>query len=669
MNFKKTIAGICALAMVGTCGVSVFAEDVTTTTTDVQDETTVTTVETEEMTDASAAMTEGTTTEESVTTGVTTEATEETTTETAVTDENVDLKASGLFKQATYEVDGVTITATLGSNDVSAPDNNIYLTISDGANSLEFCVASPDFGMIEISDFFEVSKKTIDGIDVNVLTIKCYSSADLYSETQYNYSKNDGFEKVVNGGEEDEPDVEQTMTFTFAGHTFTASKYCPNNDGHVLLNVCEVGSQIPAYEETIFRYPLFNEKDYANKDINEFVYVDGIENVLIVDSPIMGKKAYVYDETNKRLKLASSIDEPVEPIVTEEQLRKIFADFLAENGYEGNIISFYVGESGDLEARASYTKDSKSVSCTVTKDGVIDGKSSINVLNCKYFELNGVKFFAQLIGGSMNDGTGMGTRELTIYRLSSDGTYIATNLSNIILIDNLTGGSNQGDYSVIDNWIRVDGDKLSLCVSRNEGENNVFEVKTTYTWDKASNKFVTGILEKTFYVSIPYNYITIDGVSFPTANKSISDLTVTECTNGNIASIDRGCEVGDGICFVRGISVENVKPGELIINGKCSGYNTLDESHKLAGYTPFYDEGITHNFTIKVMVNEDGTISPYTEPKPNPDNNTDSKPSKKNPAGTGSSPKTGENAVLPVALALTFVAGTAVVAGIKKKKK
>lgn len=585
MNFKKTIAGICALAMVGTCGVSVFAEDVTTTTTNVKDGTTVTTVGTEEMTDASAAMTEGTKTEESVTTGVTTEATEETTTETAVTEEDVSVKADAdICDNASYKIDDTIITVYLSrrEDDTAVGGIGLYLTISDGVNSLEFYVntgmqisqGSVNFeGQNDIDTYLSVSG--------NTLRIKKYNLGLSYDVVEYFYSKESGFSMT------------QLITTTTTA-------------------------------------------------------TDIIETTTTTTATTVN----------------------VEPIVTEEQLRKIFADFLAENGYEGNIISFYVGESGDLEASAQYTKDGKSVSCTVTKDGVTNTEiNPINVLDCKSFELNGIKFFAQLIGGTMNDGSGHGTRELTIYCLASDGTYIATNLSNIILIDNLTGGSNQGDYSVIDNWIRVDGDKLSLCVSRNEGENNVFEVKTTYTWDKASNKFVTGILEKTFYVSIPYNYITIDGVSFPTANKSISDLTVTECTNGNIASIDRGCEVGDGICFVRGISVENVKPGELIINGKCSGYNTLDESHKLAGYTPFYDEGITHNFTIKVMVNEDGTISPYTEPKPNPDNNTDSKPSKKNPAGTGSSPKTGENAVLPVALALTFVAGTAVVAGIKKKKK
>lgn len=82
MKAKKTIAGICALAMLGTCGMTAFAEEVTTTTTETPAETTVTTAESTEM---SAAMTEGTTTEESATTGVTTETTTVETTETAVT--------------------------------------------------------------------------------------------------------------------------------------------------------------------------------------------------------------------------------------------------------------------------------------------------------------------------------------------------------------------------------------------------------------------------------------------------------------------------------------------------------------------------------------------------------------------------------------------------------
>lgn len=637
MNFKKTIAGICVLAMVGTCGVSVFAEDVTTTTTNVKDETTVTTVGTEEMTDASAAMTEGTTTEESVTTGVTTEATEETTTETAVTDENVNVKDEMVIS----EDDILTFTGTLSyyPDDVNKtrPVLNLDTPIDAVCNGLSQTITYVRINREDLN-YEEGTRLTASG---SVMLANAGTGQNVIFLNDCTVTKIDN------------PDIDiynQSMTFTFAGHTFNAEKYYYTdtvNGKLIALTVLEEGDNHAMVDLPLVRYSLFYENDTENakRDISSFVYVDG--NELVVDSPIMGVARYVYDETNKRLKLASSIDEPVEPTVTEEQLRKIFADFLVENGYEGNIISFYVGESGDLEARASYTKDSKSVSCTVTKDGVIDGKSSINVLNCKYFELNGVKFFAQLIGGSMNDGTGMGTRELTIYRLSSDGTYIATNLSNIILIDNLTGGISNTNISSIDNWISISGDKLYLneFISDSKG----FSVKTTYTWDKASNKFVTGTPVE--------NFIDVNNGDVWEVTGKLSYETDNSGYKHAILTLDKPIDV-----IYHNNSEWGVADGtkETVTSVQIADEVNYAEGTRLSVKGTVMIGHTAHH--LRHICLTDCFIEPIDNPAP-------VKPSKKNPAGTGSSPKTGENAVLPVALALTFVAGTAVVAGIKKKKK
>lgn len=74
-------------------------------------------------------------------------------------------------------------------------------------------------------------------------------------------------------------------------------------------------------------------------------------------------------------------------------------------------------------------------------------------------------------------------------------------------------------------------------------------------------------------------------------------------------------------------------------------------------------------FTYSITKNGIELIEPKKEPIHEEDDNNNTSSAKKNPAGTGNSPKTGDNTVLPVALALTFVAGTAVVASVKRFKK
>ena len=681
MNFKKTIAGICALAMVGTCGVSVFAEDVTTTTTDVQDETTVTTVETEEMTDASAAMTEGTTTEESVTTGVTTE---ETTTETAVTEENVDvedLKAEIIdalafhvsghnFKAETYwvptagngdadvflrvfdefgnETDIKTILTKNKSSytgkisDYLMVDSNkdiLNITSISGTVSYEYkdgkfnviygetttttatdiietttTTTNTELSTIELSEGDTLKVKgTLSIVDVNefarqyVLNLDTpitvvYKSGIKSGETEVIKSVNlpaieykDGDHLIVSGAVvftagsaintialndvtatkigDIKPDVpvEQTMTFTFAGHTFTAEKYYYMNDevnGKLIALTINSESDMT----NINRYSLFygNDTESSKRDISSFVYVDG--SVLVIDSPIMGKKNYTYDETSNKFVEFNGY--------SEEDKQKLIDKFIAAYGepvYEPVFGDF--NNDGEIDAYMQYYVGNSLNTYLVTMDDIklikedYQGAGHIDdYMYFHYFETYDdvlqtlVEFRATL---HIRNVAGYASAWLSIDKIESDGTMTS------VLIN-----GNESVSVLYDNFLENDGTLSSPEYLKDLTEEQVMSISS---------------------------YLTL---------------------NENKATI-------------------NIK------------YYNYDGENTGVGSTEYeYDKG-TNQFI------------PVGSNKKESNNNSSigSTSSKKNPAGTGSSPKTGENNVLPVALALTLVAGTAVVAGVKKKKK
>lgn len=152
-------------------------------------------------------------------------------------------------------------------------------------------------------------------------------------------------------------------------------------------------------------------------------------------------------------------------------------------------------------------------------------------------------------------------------------------------------------------------------------------IKETIRFDYAGNKFVA-MLTKPEYASQGDNDYLI----------SIYNITSGEAVATNLYRVKTGAVVVGG---------NNVKP--------LSSYLTVSDYVTLMGVSYTYDKASNKFVPVENNSNNNSSSSSTT--------------SKKNPAGTGNSPKTGDNTVLPVVLALTFVAGTAVVASVKRFKK
>lgn len=543
MNFKKTIAGICALAMVGTCGVSVFAEDVTTTTTDVQDETTVTTVETEEMTDASAAMTEGTTTEESVTTGVTTEATEGTTTETAVTEEDIAVK----------EETGRTII-----------------------DSVSFDLSEHHFK----AEAWYYDESSVDGVFLRI-----------FDESEYEYEMN---------------------------WTLASKKQYQGINNYVSVE----NNILTIQASSGLKYLEYKNGILVNADLNNITTTTTATDTI---------------ETT------TTTTVNVELAVTEEQLRKIFEDFLISNGMDIKDINRFEpvinSITGELEAYGSHKSNSSTHFYKITKDGVTENKISNSYedipIDHMTIELDNESFLIILRYSDFDYVNNKTTAYCDVYHLKNNGTYETTNLSNYKL---WTTDIDVGRGGLAGMGITVNNSILHYCDGKD------------YTYNKATNTFVTGNTPVETFIDVNNGDVwEVTGtLSYETDNLGFKHAILNLDTPVNVIYHNNtGVGVADGTKE----TVTSVQIADEV--NYAEGTRLSVKGTVMIGHTAHH---------LRHICLTDCFIEPIDNPAP-------VKPSKKNPAGTGSSPKTGENAVLPVALALTFVAGTAVVAGIKKKKK
>ncbi|MBQ8824363.1 MAG: hypothetical protein IJZ64_03940 [Ruminococcus sp.] len=631
MKAKKTIAGICALAMLGTCGMTAFAEEVTTTTTETPAETTVTTAET---TEASATMTEGTTD-----TSVTTEVTTEETTETAVTEENAISKddATSVTKEELY---------------------NIFVNyVSDKIKAVGLDKKAED-----IITFFDFDKSI--GVAYGTYTDH---GTDGYVRGGYCKITKDGVTELTTQDTKDAY-IEESIRFDYAGNKFVAMLTEPemqgNGDNDFLISIYNITSG-----EAVATNLYHIKTGEVVFDGNTHVKPKSLSSYLSVGDfvTLMGV-SYTYDKTS------NIFVEGTTPItttttttissVTKEELYNIFVNYVSSkikaNGLDDfykaeDIITFFDFDKSTGVAYGTYAVHGTTVAfrggyCKITKDGVTELTTQYNkdayIKETIRFDYAGNKFVAMLTKpeyASQGDNDYL----ISIYNITS-GEAVATNLYRVKTGAVVVGGNNVKPLS---SYLSV-GDCVNL-------------MGVSYTYDKASNKFVKkssiGEPEKTFDVSIPKSYITeiicsIDGDV--TNEKGLKDslyiFSITSCSNGQV--------VNDYISVGEDFKVRNVKPGEIIITGTCgtpSDDSVENTNHSYAGHE------CSNTFTLKAIVNEDGTISPYTSGG----SNGSSTASKKNPAGTGNSPKTGDNTVLPVALTLTFVAGTAVVASVKRFKK
>ena len=185
--------------------------------------------------------------------------------------------------------------------------------------------------------------------------------------------------------------------------------------------------------------------------------------------------------------------------------------------------------------------------------------------------------------------------------------------------------------------------------------------------------------EKTFTVEIPYTYFTItDSVTGkvmtdPGASKSVVNIEQITCTNGNVTSLNCGCEVsGSSDRFLQSFTVSDVKPGTLTIKAACGSYSYLPQEYIDAGYTTFRNSGnaIFDYLTVNVTIDENGNIvtggSDNGDSGKTDNGSASNAPATKNTSGT---PKTGDTTTVPaVAVGLTLTAA-GVVAFISKRKK
>ncbi len=197
---------------------------------------------------------------------------------------------------------------------------------------------------------------------------------------------------------------------------------------------------------------------------------------------------------------------------------------------------------------------------------------------------------------------------LSIY--FEDGT--ATNLQNIIVNEDVSFGGD-GHYNAynVNNYFSIANNIITIK-SKVSGDTNYF-------FDKVTNKFVEATSipeppdEKTFTVEIPYTYFNVVGSNTSDTfngdlRKSMQAISVkiTDCNNGAVKSLNGGCSACYDNEYLESITLENVKPGKLVIKGTGADARSSDDgSHINAGY---YVGQNWYTFEISVNIDENGNI-------------------------------------------------------------
>lgn len=289
------------------------------------------------------------------------------------------------------------------------------------------------------------------------------------------------------------------------------------------------------------------------------------------------------------------------------------------------------------------------------------------------FQLDGVTLTPKIeTKGQMGDNDG--GLFLNIY--SADETLL---LSIRVALFNGGTGRPEGYYEVSRYLVKTGSNTIVV------NDYSHFNVKKYHSYVFENGKFVsTGTTtddnqEKTFTVEIPYTYFTItDSVTGkvmtdPGASKSVVNIEQITCTNGNVTSLNCGCEVsGSSDRFLQSFTVSDVKPGTLTIKAACGSYSYLPQEYIDAGYTTFRNSGnaIFDYLTVNVTIDENGNIvtggSDNGDSGKTDNGSASNAPATKNTSGT---PKTGDTTTVPaVAVGLTLTAA-GVVAFISKRKK
>ena len=407
MKMKKMLAILAALSVLGTTGLTVGAEDTATTTEPATEA--ITTTETEAETTAAETTAE-------------TETETETTVETAATEENQVVKMEDASDEIT--LGGVSFTVKVSV----ASDSSVVLSVlKDGnvTNLNNICVESKVSGELQVSNYYSVSE--LSGLVIYAVDGKHTYTWVAGSTNMFSSCSNQ--EK----GEDEGTSIKDTSTFQINGKTVKVVLYSIEKDKEnvmrlsvyvdgkltnlsgIVVNTAYQGIQGdgPFTDDAIYRY-----------SVHQYFSVSG--NVLTINpNSAYGKTAsYTFDDASGQFITASGAQTTttttentttttttVDPAETEEALRKIFEEYVAEKQKEdistGGIKSFYY----DAAAKKAYGVYGWNGSmhddalCIITKDGVteqhLDGTpgefNSIEFKESVCFTCNGSTFIAAIV--------------------------------------------------------------------------------------------------------------------------------------------------------------------------------------------------------------------------------------------------------------------------------
>ena len=435
MKMKKMLAILAALSVLGTTGLTVGAEDTATTT--------------EPATEAST-----TTETEAETTAAETETTVETdvTEETAATEENQVVKMEDASDEIT--LGGVSFTVKVSV----ASDSSVVLSVlKDGnvTNLNNICVESKVSGELQVSNYYSVSE--LSGLVIYAVDGKHTYTWVAGSTNMFSPCSN------VENGEDENTTIADSSTFQMNGKTVKVAIWTYKNelydellrlsvyvDGK-LTNLSEItvnsglqGIQGdgPFTDDAIYRY-----------SVHQYFSVSG--NVLTINpNSAYGKTAsYTFDDASGQFVTAggaqtttttttentTTTTTTVDPAETEEALRKIFEEYVAEKqkeiSYPISIDTFYY-DAAAKKAYGIYTCEDCSypdVLCVITKDGVVEQSDVTYKKDAHRFEeaicftCNGSTFIAAIVNLSSNGGN---LYALNIYNVSGNEP-LRTNLYTI----------------------------------------------------------------------------------------------------------------------------------------------------------------------------------------------------------------------------------------------
>lgn len=406
MKMKKMLAILAALSVLGTTGLTVGAEDTATTTEPATEA--ITTTETEAETTAAETTAE---TEAETETTVETDVTEE----TAATEENQVVKMEDASDEIT--IDGVSFTVKVSV----ASDSSVVLSIlKDGnvTNLNNICVESKVSGELQVGNYYSVdsnNRLTIYGVDGN-----------------HNYGWSNEYNVFVASSLREEGEnleIIDASTFQMNGKTVKITLWSYENELFDELSRISVyvDGKLTNLSGIVVNTSVLGYVSPGNiyqRSVHQYFSVSG--NVLTIkpDSDYGKTASYTFDNASGQFVTAggaqttttttentTTTTTTVDPAETEEALRKIFEEYVAEKQAEdintGGIKSFYY----DAAAKKAYGVYGWNGSmhddalCIITKDGVseqhIDGTpgefNSIDFKESVCFTCNGSTFIAAIV--------------------------------------------------------------------------------------------------------------------------------------------------------------------------------------------------------------------------------------------------------------------------------